>query len=96
MDNHQLTRLRLKKLHAESHEKAMQYIDIVTASAVNQMEKEGVAMDPYNIDIKLITEMAAKNLNIDFDSLYKDYTELMIFESMITMSYSEYLESEIE
>lgn len=85
MDAHQLTRRRLTKLYAESHEKAMEYIEIVTDAAFNQMKIEGVVMDPSNIDIKLISQMAAKNLNADFNDIYHDYTDLMVFEGMIAI-----------
>ena len=85
MDKHQLTRRRLEKLYAQSHETAMQYIDIVTNAAMDQMKVEGVDFDPYNIDIPLICRMAAKHLNADYHDILHDYTDVMVYEKMISI-----------
>ncbi|UPK42504.1 hypothetical protein [Paenibacillus pabuli] len=75
---------RLEALYAQSHEAAFSYIEIVTNSAFDQMKIECVEMDPSNIDVLLISRMAAKKLNTNANELYIKYKEMMLFEGMIT------------
>ncbi|MNH94447.1 hypothetical protein D3C73_470680 [compost metagenome] len=88
MDIHKFTRRRLEKLYSQSHENAMEYIDIITNAAMDQMKIDGVNLDPHNIDIPLICKMAAKHLNANYQDILHDYTDVMVFEGMISIEKS--------
>lgn len=75
---------RLESLYSQSHEASFSFIEIVTNAAIDQMKVEGVEMDPSNIDVLLISQMAAKKLGLNSGELYIKYKEMMLFEGMIT------------
>lgn len=74
---------RLKKLRESIHKDTMEYIDIVTTCAGEQMKIEDIAFDPQHIDVNKLIELAAKRLDINMEEIHKYFVDLMVLEGMI-------------
>lgn len=73
---------QLRKYHEACHKAAMDFIDLVTNAAGEQMKIEGITIDTLNFEISELCKLASRNLNADEIELEHDYVEMLILEGM--------------
>lgn len=84
-----LLKKRVDKIINNCHEASRSFIDIVTEAGIKQMTREGIRINPYNIDDinpKEIALYGAKYIGVEESKLEEfidEYIILMVFEKMI-------------
>ncbi len=82
MINH-FTKKKIEQHLEQCHASAVACIEMITTTAISQMQVEGWDIEPEDITPELIGQFAAKSLGMAAEQLIKDYTSLMVLEGMV-------------
>lgn len=79
----QIAKKKIEQHLAQCHTSAMSFIEIITDTAFNQMQVEGMSVAPEDITPELIGQYAARGLGMAEEQLISDYTSMMVLEGMV-------------